>query len=229
MRPTALGQVRALVRKDVLLELRTRETGVAMVLFALVAMVLFQFTIGTRTEDPTPFAGGIIWGTVALTAVLGVGRTWVPEREQRVLDGLLAAPVPRLAFLAARVVTLVVSLLAVQVLVVPLAVVFFVRDTALTGVLLTGLVCLVADVAIALVGAFLASMSVFTRARELLLPVLMLPSLLPVVIAAAGATHAVLGPHANRGEYRGYILFLLVYGVVFALVAYATFDHVLDD
>jgi heme exporter protein B len=153
----------------------------------------------------------------------------VPEREQRVLDALLAAPVPRLVLMAARAVALVLYLLAVQVVVVPLAVVFFVRDASLADLGLVAVVCLLADVAVAVVGALLASMSVFSRARELLLPVLLLPSLIPVVIAAAGATHAVLGPPDALDEYWRYCVFLAVYAVVFALVAFATFEHVLDD
>lgn len=229
MNPAVLRQLRALLAKDLRLELRTRETAIAMGLFALVEMVIFQFAIGTRTDDATPFAGGIIWATLALTAVLGVGRTWVPEREQRVLDALLAAPVPRLVLMSARAVALVLYMLAVQVVVVPLAIVFFVRDATLADLGLTVVVCLLADVAIALVGALLASMSVFSRARELLLPVLLLPSLIPVVIASAGATHAVLGPADALDEYWRYCVFLAVYAVVFGLVAFATFDHILDD
>ncbi|MCC6830985.1 MAG: heme exporter protein CcmB [Thermoleophilia bacterium] len=229
MNPAMARQLRALLTKDLRLELRTRETAVAMGLFALVGMVIFQFAIGTRTDDATPFAGGIIWATLALTAVLGVGRTWVAEREQRVLDALLAAPVPRLVLMSARAVALVLYLLAVQVVVVPLAMIFFVREGSFADLGLTVVVCLLADVAIALVGALLASMSVFSRARELLLPVLLLPSLIPVVIAAAGATHAVLGPAHALDEYWRYCVFLAVYAVVFGLVAFATFDHILDD
>ena len=66
-----------------------------MVLFVVLAMLIFQFAVGSRGTDLTPYAGGILWATLSLTAVLGVGRSWVPEREQRVLDGILSAPVPR--------------------------------------------------------------------------------------------------------------------------------------
>jgi heme exporter protein B len=224
-----LGQLAALLRKDLRLELRTRETAVSMGLFALVAMIIFQFAIGQRADETTPFAAGIVWATIALTAVLGVGRTWVPEREQRVLDALLVAPVSRLTLLVARALALVVYLLAVEVVVVPLAVLFFVRGAEPADAPLVALVCVLADLCIAVVGAFLASMSVFSRARELLLPVLLLPSLVPVVIAASGATHAVLGPARELAEFRGYCVFLAVYALIFSLVAYATFDHVLDD
>ena len=92
MKPSWPRQLRALLLKDLRLELRTRDTIAAMILFAVAAMVIFQFGFGTRDTDLTRFAGGLLWVTIALTAVLGVGRTYVAEREQRVLDGLLAAP-----------------------------------------------------------------------------------------------------------------------------------------
>jgi heme exporter protein B len=222
-------QLRALVRKDLRLELRTRDTLAAMLLFAVLVMVLFQFAIGSRTGDLTAFAGGILWATLALTAVLGVGRSYVPEREQRVLDGLLVAPVPRLTLLASKAVAIVLYLLAVEVVAVPLLEVLFVRDPEPSDLLYILLVCLLANVGIAVLGTLFASMALFARARELVLPALFLPSLLPVVIAAAGATYAVTGGTDDLAEYRGYCLFLAVYAVTFGLVGYATYDHVFDD
>jgi heme exporter protein B len=227
--PSHLRQMRALLLKDLRLELRTRETVVAMGLFALVAMIIFQFAIGQRAPDATPYAAGIIWATVALTAVLGVGRSWVPEREQRVLDALLVAPVSRLTLLVARGIALVLYLLAVEVVVVPLATLFFVSGLEPADLGLVALVCLLADLCVAVVGALLSAMSVFSRARELLLPVLLLPAIVPVVITASGATHAVLGPGDQLAEFRGYCVFLAVYALIFTLVIYATYDHVLDD
>jgi heme exporter protein B len=227
--PRAARQLRALVLKDLRLELRTRDTLAAMALFALIAMVIFEFAVGSRTDDLTPFAGGILWATLALTAVLAVGRSWVPEREQRVLDGLLAAPVPRLVLLAARTIAIWLYMAAVELLAVPLAVVLFVEEPEAADLGWTALVCLLADLGIGVLGALFASMAVFARARELLLPVLFLPSLLPVVIAAAGATHAVTGGPNDLAEYRGYCMFLGVYAVIFGLVAYATYEYVFDD
>jgi len=94
---------------------------------------------------------------------------------------------------------------------------------------LIALTCLLANLGIAVLGSLYACLALFARARELLLPVLFLPSLLPVVIAAAGAVNAVAGGTNDLSEYRGYSLFLGVYAVIFALVAYATYDHVFDD
>jgi heme exporter protein B len=229
VRPAWPRQLRALLVKDLRLELRTRDTVVAMALFSVLAMIIFQFAIGSRTDDLTPFAGGILWATLALTAVLGVGRSWVPEREQRVLDGILVAPVPRLVLLVAKAGTIFAYLLAVELLAVPLVTLFFVRGGQVVDLALIAVVCLLANLGISILGSLLACLALFARARELLLPVLFLPSLVPVVIAAAGATHAVSGGTNDLAEYRGYCLFLGVYAVIFGLVAYATYDHVFDD
>lgn len=228
-RPAWSRQLRALMLKDLRLELRTRDTLAAMVLFAVVAMMIFQFAFGGRGQNLSDVSGGILWATLSLTAVLGVGRSWVPEREQRVLDGILTAPVPRDLLLVAKAGAIYAYLLAVEVVAVPLVTIFFVRDQALGDLALIGVVCLLANLGIAVLGSLLACLALFARARELLLPVLFLPSLLPVVIAASGATQAVSGGTNDLAEYRGYCLFLGVYAVIFGLVAYATYEHVFDD
>jgi heme exporter protein B len=228
-RPAWTRQLRALLLKDLRLELRTRDTAVAMVLFAVLAMLIFQFAFGNRGDDLTPYAGGILWATLSLTAVLGVGRSWVPEREQGVLDGILSAPVPRLVLMASKTGAIYAYLLAVEIVAVPLVAIFFVRGSVAGDLGLIALTCLLANLGIAILGSLYACLALFARARELLLPVLFLPSLLPVVIAAAGAVNAVAGGTNDLSEYRGYSLFLAVYAVIFGLVAYATYDHVFDD
>lgn len=225
----ALEPLVALVRKDLRLELRTRQTAIGMALFALVAMVLFQFTVASRVDDATPFAGGIVWATLALTAVLGVSRAWAAEREGRVLDGLLVSPVSRGALLLAKACSLFLYMLALEVLVLPLAVVFFVEGAGPGDLALAFLAAALADIGIAALGSLVASLAAFARGRELLVPALFLPALLPLVIAAAGATHAVLGGPREVAEYRGYCVFLGVYAVIFALVSYATYEYVFDD
>lgn len=229
MSPSWGRQLRALMLKDLRLEMRTRDTLVAMVLFAVVAMLIFQFAVGGRGLSLSDVAGGILWATLALTAVLGVGRSWVPEREQRVMDGILAAPVSRDVLMVAKAAAIYLYLIALEIIAVPLAALFFIRGGAPTDLLLIGVVCLLANLGIAVLGSLLACLALASRARELLLPVLFLPSLLPVVIAASGATQAVTGGTNDMAEYRGYCVFLGVYAVIFGLVAYATYDHVFDD
>jgi len=222
-------QMGALIRKDLRLELRTRETVVAMVLFAIVTLTVFQFGFGTRDGDLTRFVGGLMWVTLAFTAVLGVGRSYVAEREQRVLDGLLVSPVPRLVLLGAKAVAIVIYMAAVEVVVIPLVGIFFVKGPYWDAIGWIALVALLADICIALSGTLFAGLALFTRARDLILPVLFLPALVPVVIAGAGATHAVAGGAHDLSEYRGYCLFLVGYAILFTLVSVATYDAVFDD
>ncbi len=226
--PRAARQYRALVRKDLRLEMRTRDTLVAMSLFVVIAMVILQFGFGTRETNLTRFAGGLLWVPLAFAAVLGVGRSYVAEREQRVLDGLLVAPVSRFVMLLARATVIVVFLVAVQVIAVPLLGIFFVKGQYWGDIGWIALACVIADIGIGIVGTLVASMAVFTRARELVLPVIFLPLLVPVVIAAAGATHSVVSAN-DLVQYRNYCLFLVGYAVLFLLVAYATFEAVFDE
>lgn len=225
---SAVRQFRALVLKDLRLELRTRDTAIAMTLFVVIAMVILQFGFGTRESDLTRFAGGLLWVPLAFAAVLGVGRSYVAEREQRVLDGLLVAPVSRFVMLLARAVAIVGYLLAVQVVAVPLLGIFFVKGPYWGDLGWLFLACLLADIAIGILGTLVAAMAVFTRARELVMPVIFLPLLVPIVIAAAGATRSVVGPN-DMAQYLNYCLFLGGIAVTFGLVAYATFDAVFDD
>lgn len=229
MTPRWTTQMRALLVKDLRLELRTKDTLVAMVLFSVLAMLVLQFAFQRVEDNLTLFAGGLMWVVIALTAVLGVGRSYVAEREQGVLDGLLVAPVSRLVLMTAKAVSIVVYLLALEVIVVPLVGVFFVKGPYFGDLGWIALVCLLANAGIGVLGSLMAALSLHGRARELLLPIIFLPSLLPVVIAASGATHAVTQGPNDLAEYRGYCLFLLVYAVTFGLVTFATYESVFDD
>lgn len=229
MTPRWTAQMRALLMKDLRLELRTRDTLVAMVLFSVLAMLVLQFAFQRVEDDLTLFAGGLMWVVVALTAVLGVGRSYVAEREQGVLDGLLVAPVSRLVLMTAKAISIVLYLAALEVIVVPLVGVFFVKGPYFGDLGWIALVCLLANAGIGVLGSLMAALALHGRARELLLPIIFLPSLLPVVIAASGATHAVTQGPNDLSEYRGYCLFLLVYAVTFGLVTFATYESVFDD
>jgi len=228
-RPRWTRQLAGLIRKDLRLELRTKETVMAMVLFAIVTLTIMQFGFGTRDDDLTRFTGGLMWVTLAFTAVLGVGRSYVAEREQRVLDGILVSPVPRVVLLAAKAIAIVIYMAITELVVIPLVGIFFVKGPYWDSIGWIALVALIANVCIALSGTLFSGLALFTRARDLILPVLFLPALVPVVIAGAGATHAVVGGAHDMSEYRGYCLFLVGYAILFLLVCIATYDAVFDD
>jgi heme exporter protein B len=208
-----LGDAAALARKDLLLELRGRETLPAMALFVVSMLVAFRFVL---TEDQTDAAAGLLWVAIVFTALLGLGRAFVPEREQGVLDALVLAPCDRSAIWLAKLVATLVFLVLVELIALPAFAVFF---GGLDAATLAAVV--LADVGICAVGTLLAAMAVAGRARELLLPLLFLPLAIPIVIGGVGATVV--------DEPARYLGFLGLYDLLFAILAWATFDYVVTE
>jgi heme exporter protein B len=203
----------ALTRKDLLVELRGRETLPAMGLFVVAMLVAFRFAL---TGEETGAADGLLWVAIVFTALLGLGRAFVPEREQGVLDALVLAPCDRSAIWLAKVLATLAFLLLVELIALPVFALFFegLAWATVAAVLL-------ADVGICAVGTLLAAMAVAGRARELLLPLLFLPLALPILIGGVGATVA--------GDPARYLGFLALYDLIFAILAWATFEYVVTE
>jgi heme exporter protein B len=208
-----LGDAAALARKDLLLELRGRETLPAMALFVVSVLVAFRFVL---TEDQTDAAAGLLWVAIIFTALLGLGRAFVPEHEQGVLDALVLAPCDRSAIWLGKLVATLVFLVLVELIALPAFALFFAGVDASTIAAVA-----LADVGICAVGTLLAAMSVAGRARELLLPLLFLPLAIPIVIGGVGATVV-----DDPARYLG---FLTLYDLLFAILAWATFDYVVVE
>jgi heme exporter protein B len=209
-----LADVAALARKDLLLELRARDTLPAMLLFVLSMLVVFHFALPSGASEVA--ASGLLWVALVFTALLGLGRAFVPEREQHVLDGLVLAPCDRSAIWLGKSIATFAFLAAAEVVALPAFGLFFhgIGWGTLGGVLL-------ADLGICAVGSFLAAMAVASRARELLLPLLFLPLALPIVIGGVGASVV-----DSPARYLG---FLALYDAVFALLCWASFEYVVVE
>jgi heme exporter protein B len=206
--------VGALARKDLLLELRARDTLPAMLLFVVATFVVFHFALpGTPSRLA---ASGLLWVAILFTALLALGRAFVPEREQHVLDGLVLAPCDRSAIWLAKSLATLAFLVAAEIVALPAYALFF-HPVSLSTVLGVAL----ADIGICAVGTFLGAMAVATRARELLLPLLFLPLAIPIVVGGVGAS--VVG---SPGRYLG---FLVLYDLLFALVCWASFEYVVAE
>jgi heme exporter protein B len=209
-----LADVRALARKDLLLELRARDTLPAMLLFVVAVFVVFHFSLPARSSDVA--AGGLLWVAIIFTALLGLGRAFVPEREQRVLDALVLAPCDRSAIWLAKALATLAFLVLAELVAVPVFALFF------HGLSAAAIVAIVlADLGICAVGTFLGAMAVATRARDLLLPLLFLPLAIPIVIGGVGASVV-----SSPGRYLG---FLGLYDLMFALVCWASFEYVVTE
>ena len=206
--------VGALARKDLLLELRARDTLPAMLLFVVATFVVFHFSLPAH---PSRLASsGLLWVAILFTALLGLGRAFVPEREQRVLDGLVLAPCDRSAIWLGKSLATLAFLVAAEVVALPVYALFF---RPLSGAAVLGVA--LADIGICAVGTFLGAIAVTTRARELLLPLLFLPLAIPIVVGGVGA-----GVADSPGRYLG---FLALYDLLFAVVCWASFEYVVAE
>ncbi|HTO24504.1 MAG TPA: heme exporter protein CcmB [Gaiellaceae bacterium] len=211
---TYFRDVGALARKDLLLELRARDTLPAMLLFVVATFVVFHFALPASSSELA--ASGLLWVAIVFTALLGLGRAFVPEREQRMLDGLVLAPCDRSAIWLGKGIATLAFLAAAEVVALPVFALFF---HSLSAATIAAVV--LADLGICAVGTFLGAMAVATRARDLLLPLLFLPLAIPIVIGGVGAS-IVDAP----GRYLG---FLALYDALFALVCWATFEYVVTE
>jgi heme exporter protein B len=211
---TYIADVATLARKDLLLELRSRDTVPAMVLFVVAALVVFNFSVPADAEERASY--GLLWIALVFTALLGLTRAFAAEREQRVLDGLVLAPCDRSAIWLGKGIAVVAFLLLAEAVALPAFHLFFepVGWELVAGVLL-------ADIGLASVGALLAAMAAASRTRELLLPLLFLPLVIPVVVGGVGASIA-----ADPGRY---LAFLGLYDAVFAILSWATFEYVVTE
>jgi heme exporter protein B len=220
--------VGALIRKDVRLELRSRESVPAMVLFSLSTFVLFHFALD-ETEVSGALASGILWVTLLFAAVLGINRLFVSEREEGGFDGFLLAPVDRTAMFVAKATVLFCFLAAVEVFVVAAFAILLLGPSPWPGLPSLALVLLLADVGLAVIGTLVAALAVQTRARDLLVPLLALPLSVPLVIAGARACEPLLAADGAGALEARWLGVLGLYDLVFGLLAYAIFDFLLEE
>jgi heme exporter protein B len=209
-----LLDVGALARKDLLLELRSRDTVPAMLLFVVSTLVVFNFALPAGASADAAY--GLLWAALVFTAILGLTRAFAAEREQRVLDGLVLASSDRSAIWLGKAIAVAAFLAVAELVALPAFALFFepVSWELVAAVAL-------ASVGFAVVGTLLAAMAAASRARELLLPLLFLPLVIPVVVGGVGASIA-----DDRGRYLG---FLALYDLIFAILSWASFEYVVTE
>ncbi|HEY7255197.1 MAG TPA: heme exporter protein CcmB [Solirubrobacterales bacterium] len=226
MTPSSVA-FRAILEKDLRTELRTLQSLPAMALFAVTTFVIFRFGLD-RTQLSGSLASGVLWATLLFAAVLGINRLFVAERQEGGFDAIRLAPIDRTALFAAKAAALVVYLAVLEAIVVPVFAIFFLDSAAAIPPLAA--VLLLADVGLAATGTLISSMAVNSRARDLLGPLVLLPLVVPLMIAATGASRHLLaagGPGYER--FGTWLAVLGLYDLIFLLVGYAVFDFLLED
>jgi heme exporter protein B len=219
------GAVVAIVWKDLAAELRSRELLSAMLVFALLVILIFNFALeldpGTR-RVATP---GILWATFAFAGTLGLNRSMAVEKDRGCLDGLLLAPVDRSAIYFGKMISNLAFMLIVEVVVLPVYSVLYNINLFNPGLII---VILLGSIGYVAVGTLLSSMAVQTRTRDVLLPILLCPVVIPILIAAVKACSGFL-QGLELTEIMPYINLLIVYDVIFTAVAYMVFDYVVEE
>jgi heme exporter protein B len=220
----------ALVRKDLVLELRGSEVVLAMVSFVLAAFVLFRFGLGGGdTAGGTRAATGMLWVAIVFTAMLGLLRTFAQEREHGIWDGLLAAPIDRALLWFARACSTLLFLIAVQAVALPAFWLFFLQTGPAPDYAVLIAAAVLADVGIAALGSLVAGLASAGRAREVLLPVLFLPFAIPLVLGAVSATTGTIPPQTSGLHTLERLGYLGLYDTVFVLFGWGLFEFVVED
>lgn len=214
-----------IARKDLLAELRSRELVGAMVLFALLAILIFSFALELDRNAREEAVSGVLWVTVVFASVLGLNRSMAMEREQGGMDALLLAPIDRSAVFVGKLAGNYVFALAVGLLLLPLMTLLY-NIPMLDGWVL--LVLLLGTFGVATTGTLLAAMTVQTRAREALLPIALLPVVLPVLLAAVRATNGIVSA-APQNDWLGWVQILAVVGVIYVVICFLVFPFVVEE
>ena len=224
--PSLLKATFAIVQKDLAAEFRSRELLSAMLVFSMLVILIFNFALELDVKVRQSVTAGVLWTTFAFAGTLGLNRSMAVEKDRGCMDGLLLAPVDRSAIFFGKAISNLAFMLIVEAIVIPLYAMLYnevrIFQLEFLGVLLLGSIGYIA------VGTLLAAMSVQTRTRDVLLPILLFPVAVPVLLASVKASGGIIAglPFA---EILTPLNLLIVYDVVFVAVSFMIFDFVVEE
>ncbi len=223
-----IGRIWAIFRKDLLIELRTKDSLNAMLFFGIVVLVVFSFSLQSMTSDAIRTAvPGVLWVAFAFSGTLGLNRMFAAEKENSCLQGLLMLPMDRGVLYLGKMLAATVFMLISEAIMSVFGLVFF-NLTVWREIPYLALVFVVGTIGFTSVGTILAAISANTRLREVLLPLILFPVILPILVMAVESTNIIL----NTVDYRALKLpltVMTVFTVVFTTLSYLLFDYVLED
>ena len=220
-----LRAVWAIVWKDLAAELRSRELLSAMLVFALLVIFIFNFALELDARTRYSVTSGVLWVTFAFAGTLGLNRSMSMEKDRGCLDGLLLAPVDRSAIYFGKSLGNLIFMLIVEAIVLPVYSVLYNVNLFDPGLIL---VILLGSIGYVAVGTLLASMAVQTRTRDILLPILLFPVIIPAFIAAVKASSGFL-QGVPMEEITPWLNLLIVYDIVFTAVSFMVFDYIVEE
>ena len=192
--------------------------------------MIFNFAFGLDIQsDMVNLASGILWVAFLFAAVLGLNRSFVHEKDGDCLDGIMLSPVDRSAIYIAKVIGNLVFISIVELITVPIFVLFFIQDASEINFLYLVLTVVFSNLGIAAIGTLLSAISINTRARDLMMPILFFPVIVPVLIAAVKSTSIALIASSPITDIYAWLQLLLVYDMIFLLISYMTFEYILEE
>jgi len=215
----------AIVWKDLAAEMRSRELLSAMLVFALLVIIIFNFALELDARTRYSVTSGVLWVTFAFAGTLGLNRSMSMEKDRGCLDGLLLAPVDRSAIYFGKSVGNLIFMLVVEAIVLPVYSVLYNVNLFNPGLIL---VILLGSIGYVAVGTLLSSMAVQTRTRDILLPILLFPVIIPALIAAVKASAGFL-QGIPMDEITPWLNLLIVYDIVFTAVSFMVFDYIVEE
>ena len=219
--------VSAVVWKDLRIERHTRQTVSVMVMFSVVTVIMFNFALEANLDAARNVSTGLLWATILLAGTLGLNRSLALEQENQTMDALLIAPVPRNAIYLGKVISITLFTLALEVVLVLLFIVFFNKPIWRPMVLL---VLFLGTIGYVAAGVIVTSMTIQTRAREVLLPVLLLPLALPLVLPASMAVAAYMFPQPPVwAEVQSAVYLVIIYDILMLTAGFLTYHYVVES
>jgi len=224
-KPSFPRAVFAIVWKDIQAEYRTLELVSAMLVFSLLVIIIFNYALDVEPKVRQIVAAGVLWTTFAFAGTLGLNRSMAIEKDRGCLDGLLLAPVDRSAIYFGKAISNLIFMLVVEAVVLPVYSVLYGRNLFQPGLLM---IILLGSIGYVGVGTLLATMSVQTRTRDILLSILLFPVVLPVLLPAIIASNGLLAG-VELSEILFPIGLLVAYDVIFIALAFMVFDNVVEE
>jgi heme exporter protein B len=225
--PSFWSAVWTIMRKDLRIEQRTGQTVGIMIMFSLVTVIMFNFALGANLGAARELSTGLLWATILLAGTLGLNRSLAIEREQQTFDALLIAPIQRNAIYLGKVFSITLFTLVLELILVIVFVVFFNKPfwrpqvLAILGLGTLGYIA---------AGVLVTSMSIQTRSRDVLLPVLLLPLSLPLVLPASMATSAYMFPELPTwGEVQSAVYLVLLYDLLMVSTGLFFYHYVVES
>ncbi len=222
-----MKKIWAIFRKDLLIEFRTKDSLNSMLFFGIVVLIIFNFALESRPDSTRSAVPGILWVAFAFSGTLGLNRAFAAEKENSCLQGLLMIPVDRGVLYLGKMLAATVFMLIAEAVIFVFSLVFF-NLTVWAEIPYLILVFLIGTLGFTAVGTLLSAVAVNTKLREILLPVILFPVVLPVLVNAVEATNIILNAHDYRA-LRLPLAIMSVFTIVFGTLSCLLFEHVLED